>query len=570
MTRRLLLLVSTAVLFAAACAELPEPEVSFGDGPAFVPMVADALDDVGLGNDLEVDADGQPFMSYFGFPSEEGDVAATRPINTAFLPAVQLTTVTDGIFVRGAVAQAQDVPAPQYVVPFGPDTVETLENLGPDDSDRTALAIAGDGTKHVAWTSNDGIWYASGAESFSAEQVEVSEDELGQAVSFGPPSIVTDEAGNPWIAYQALTADGVEVRVASPGEDASGEGIWNVEVAATAARCGDCPPPGAAPIGVLGDAPVVAFADQGAGDVKQATLNGARWEVTTGIPGVEATGLSMASTGDEAYLSYYADGAVNVATSSGSSWTPSEVAEADLGDAADETGNLAPTTDLALDDEGTVYVAWQDIEGVHMANGDGSTFEPVETRDTEGGVTPSVGASPDGATLYLSWFDPEAGDLLLGMYGETSDLVLAVPSPIPPPSAGAAPVGDCGEDGEPILEISSSGTTWTSNCLVAPAEEPFTITYDNPEAIQHNLAVYTEQGETDRLAGFDPRTGPFVEDIPVDALEAADYFFQCDIHPTTMIGTLAVVEPKGGGGGGNADGGGGGGNDAGVTPGAGA
>ena len=38
--------------------------------------------------------------------------------------------------------------------------------------------------------------------------------------------------------------------------------------------------------------------------------------------------------------------------------------------------------------------------------------------------------------------------------------------------------------------------------------------------------------------------------VDVPAIDAGDYFFQCDVHPATMTGTLAVIESGGGGGGG--------------------
>jgi len=557
-TRRLLIIAALTGLLAASCSDLPEGEVAFGDGERFVPMVADAIDNVGLGNALAVDAEGNPYVSYFGFPSEEGTVTATRPVNSPFIPAVQLTTVADGIFVRGAAAQVQDVPAPAYVVPFGPQTVESLADLDPENANGTALAIADDGERHVAWSASDGVWHGSATAdgSFSVEQVEATDDAIAQAGPLGPPSLALDDAGAPWIAYQVVTADGVEVRVATPGAE-----TWEVDVAATTELCNGCSSPGAAPIVVRDGAPSALFVDPAAGEIAETTLVGARWQVATAIPGVEATGLAAVSDGgDGGYLSFYADGAVQLATGSGSSWTTAEVAQADV------SGDDDPTTDVALDDEGIVYVAWQDADGVHMASGDGSALEPIETTDTEGGVMPSVAATSDGGTVYLSWYDADGQDLFLGMYGEVGDLVLAQPSPIPPPSPGApvAGGGECGEDGEEILEISSSGTSFTTNCLVAPAEEEFTVTYDNPEPILHNFALYTEEGG-DVIGATDQQTGPVVQELPVEALDAGEYYFQCDVHPTTMRGTLAAIEGGGGGGGGGA-GNGGGGGDAGAEP----
>jgi hypothetical protein len=40
--------------------------------------------------------------------------------------------------------------------------------------------------------------------------------------------------------------------------------------------------------------------------------------------------------------------------------------------------------------------------------------------------------------------------------------------------------------------------------------------------------------------------GPIGDPLDVDALDTAEYYFQCDAHPDTMVGTLAAVEAKGG------------------------
>jgi hypothetical protein len=547
-SRRLLIFAALAGLLAASCADLPEAEVSFGEGVRFVPMVADATDNVGLGNSLAVDADGNPYISYFGFPSEEGSVAASRPINSAFLPAVQLTTVADGIFVRGAVAQAQDPPSSAYVVPFGPEALTSLEDLAAENANGTSVTIDAGGQRHVAWSGGDGVWYA-GAEaegSFAASQVDVAEDAIAQAGPIGPASVAVDDEGEPWVAYQVVTARGVEVRVATPDTDG-----WATQVAATTELCNGCPSPGAVPLLVVDGSPVALFADPVAGEISQATLTGNRWVVATAVAGVEAIGLAAASDGETAYASFYAGGSINVASGApGAAWSTTEVAEADV-ESADR-----PTSDVALDDEGTVYVAWQDPDGVHMAAGAGDGFEQIETQQTERGTIPSVAVTGDGANVYLAWYDTKGQDLLLGVYGDVGELALANPSPIPPPSPAAPDAGgECGADGQPILEIASAATSFTSNCLVGPSGEEFTITYDNPDAILHNIAAYTEQNGDPLGDNPAPEEGPTTQELTLGPLDAGSYYFQCDVHPTTMQGTLAVAEAGGGGGGGGNGGG---------------
>jgi plastocyanin len=92
------------------------------------------------------------------------------------------------------------------------------------------------------------------------------------------------------------------------------------------------------------------------------------------------------------------------------------------------------------------------------------------------------------------------------------------------------------------LDIIALSIAFDTDCLVAPASEKFTINFDNQDdGVLHNLDVFTEQGG-DSLASTDPKTGPAKEPLNVDPLDEGTYYFQCDVHPTTMFGALAVVK----------------------------
>ncbi len=83
--------------------------------------------------------------------------------------------------------------------------------------------------------------------------------------------------------------------------------------------------------------------------------------------------------------------------------------------------------------------------------------------------------------------------------------------------------------------------------LIAPAGEPFTITYDNTDGgVPHNFSLYsTEQAYKDdeeAIAATETLAGPIVQELDVPALDAGEYFFICIVHPTTMFGTLRVIE----------------------------
>ena len=94
-------------------------------------------------------------------------------------------------------------------------------------------------------------------------------------------------------------------------------------------------------------------------------------------------------------------------------------------------------------------------------------------------------------------------------------------------------------------DIAATGHRFDTTCLVAPADEAFTINFDNKDAgIPHNIDVYATQGGTRSLA-TEVAPGPSEQNARVGPLDAGEYYFQCDVHPTPMFGTLAVV--KGGG-----------------------
>jgi plastocyanin len=206
-------------------------------------------------------------------------------------------------------------------------------------------------------------------------------------------------------------------------------------------------------------------------------------------------------------------------------------------------------------DDGTVYLAYVDpgTDAVILASSaDGAAFDPIETSGTEGGRWPDVAVTPDGATVTLAWYAPERQDLAVGTYADVSGLEVAAPSP---PFAVSTETGgtgtECSADAtKPTTDLTvtapvgAQASGFTETCLVAPADQPLTLTFDNQDPGQtHNAHFLTAAGGDELFTSGPLAAGPETQKNPkVDPQDPGTYYFQCDAHPTTMQGTFVVVK----------------------------
>jgi plastocyanin len=98
--------------------------------------------------------------------------------------------------------------------------------------------------------------------------------------------------------------------------------------------------------------------------------------------------------------------------------------------------------------------------------------------------------------------------------------------------------GEPAEVVDGAVTITAADLAFDAGMIQAPAGEPFTITLVNDDTVPHNVSLYTEDGGSEIVIGEIIDGGTTVE-VTVDALEAGEYFFVCDLH-TDMSGTLVV------------------------------
>jgi Cupredoxin-like domain len=542
-SKRPFALVAGLAILAAACSNVPTAStIDYGTGPRFVTTVADTVDNVGLASSVAVDGNGSPFISYFGFPAtvKPSQIPIPRPIGTPFLPGVLLTTVDQqGMWTQGAIEQNKPAVEPQGVtVPFGPVTTEKFA-LSPDDSNGTAIAVASDGTVHAAWTMADGVVYGTTKAGGSATVTPVFDS--GTAVSLaGPmsvPGIALDADGKPWIAFSVMGPSGFEVHAARLQGSK-----WQDQIVVSEPACSGCPDPGPVGIRFLRGNPVVVFGDPVKHEVDTATLQGSNWVVDPVETNTDGLGLSVAVVGNTLYVSYFTGhGTVDVAILKDREPVTGEVGKSANPDAS-ETGNDAARTAVTAGTDGTIYVAWDNGDsGVTFVSGGTNSFAPISLGpNASTSAHPALASSDSG--VFLSWYDTLNEDLMLGVQGDVQNLIVAQPQPSLVPSFAPPANAECGKDGKVQLDIVAQNIAFDPTCLVADAGKPFTINFDNEDAgTPHNIDVFDEQGGTS-LASTPVQNGPTKETLNVNALDAGSYFFQCDVHPQQMTGTLAVVK----------------------------
>lgn len=122
-----------------------------------------------------------------------------------------------------------------------------------------------------------------------------------------------------------------------------------------------------------------------------------------------------------------------------------------------------------------------------------------------------------------------------------------------PPTGSVAPSGtpaasNGGPSGQPsttvvkvAAPVGSAVTGFEPAELTGPVHTPFTIEFDNQDnTAPHNFVLNDPNGQPVNIGDTAFFTGPEVRTYEAPALAAGAYPFVCQVHPTTMTGTLTL------------------------------
>jgi plastocyanin len=114
-------------------------------------------------------------------------------------------------------------------------------------------------------------------------------------------------------------------------------------------------------------------------------------------------------------------------------------------------------------------------------------------------------------------------------------------TPEPSESAGASAGASGGTGLTIIAPVGASTAGYNTDRLEAEAGIPFTITFDNQDAgVIHNFVIKKPDGSNVDIGDTTFFAGVAEKTYDVPALDAGEYPFLCEVHPTTMKGVLTV------------------------------
>lgn len=98
-----------------------------------------------------------------------------------------------------------------------------------------------------------------------------------------------------------------------------------------------------------------------------------------------------------------------------------------------------------------------------------------------------------------------------------------------------------GSEASTTINLTAKDTKFDQSTITVPAGQQITINFTNDDDVIHNFAVYDKPDGNELYTG-DLFKGPDVtkSDTFTAPATPGNYYFQCDVHPDQMNGTLIV------------------------------
>jgi plastocyanin len=90
------------------------------------------------------------------------------------------------------------------------------------------------------------------------------------------------------------------------------------------------------------------------------------------------------------------------------------------------------------------------------------------------------------------------------------------------------------------LSISAAQVAFDTDTLELTAGEDTKLHFSNEDSVQHNVSIYPDESGGDPLFEGQIIEGGAEVDYEIPALDAGEYYFQCDVHPG-MNGTVTAA-----------------------------
>lgn len=92
------------------------------------------------------------------------------------------------------------------------------------------------------------------------------------------------------------------------------------------------------------------------------------------------------------------------------------------------------------------------------------------------------------------------------------------------------------------IVVTAAALAFDTDQIALPADEETTISFNNEDSAEHNIAIYEdESAEQDLFTGEIIGPGDSTE-YQIPAIPSGDYYFQCDVHPSMNGQAVATAQ----------------------------